>query len=285
MNYQTCPKNNRSLLHTPPYSELHIYYLEGRLASSSTISSRHFIGNWEEDEYSFLFFSEPCPETIEELLKSQPDLTLVDKYHMTYEQWLGEKCAAFKAGSFLIVPPWDEKSASENDIKILLDPGLVFGTGAHPTTKNCLFALEFIYGQKTVRSAIDLGSGTGLLSLAAAKLGSETVLAVDINHLAAKTAVNNVRLNALEKRIRVICGKAEEWIDRPAELLIANLHYDVVKQLVDTEGFFDKEWFIISGLFRSQARKVENVLSQRRVNIVKTWKTDDVWHTICGKTA
>jgi ribosomal protein L11 methyltransferase len=161
----------------------------------------------------------------------------------------------------------------------------VFGTGTHPTTRSCLLALEFIYRQRAVRSAVDLGSGTGILSLAAAGLGSETVLAVDINHLAAKTATNNVRLNALEKRIRVICGKAEEWVDRPAELLIANLHYDVVKRLVDTEGFFDKEWFVISGLFHSQAGKIEHVLSRRRVDIVKTWKSDDVWHTICGKTA
>ena len=142
------------------------------------ISSGYFIGNWEEDGTSFLFFSKPCPQEVKEILVSQPDLTLLDNYHMAYEQWLGERFAAFNAGGFFIAPPWEDAGTIGGEIKIILDPGLVFGTGTHPTTRDCLSALEFVWGIESIQSTVDLGTGTGLLALAAAQLGCKNILAV-----------------------------------------------------------------------------------------------------------
>ena len=130
---------------------------------------------------------------------------------------------------------------------------------------------------------MDLGAGTGLLSLAVAKLGCKKILAVDANRLAAKTMLNNVCSNELEKQIRVIQGNADDWIDRPAELLMANIHYDVMKRLVISGGFSKKKWFVLSGLLRSEAKDVETMLSRYSINILKFWKNDGIWHTFCGK--
>ena len=266
-----------------PDSQLYIYYLQGRLAPETSISSQFFIGNWEEDGYSFLFFSRPCPQVIEKVLIYQSELTLLDKYHMTYEQWLGEKPTAFKTGNFSIVPPWQDREENRDNIKIILNPGLVFGTGTHPTTQDCLQALEFIFTTESIHTAIDLGTGTGLLSLAAAKLGCKKILSVDMNRLAAKTALNNVYLNELDKQICIIQGAAEDWIDRPADLLVANIHYDVMKRLIISDGFSKKKWFILSGLLRSEAKDVETTLYRYSPKILKFWKNNGIWHTFCGK--
>jgi ribosomal protein L11 methyltransferase len=247
------------------------------------ISSEYFIGNWEEDGTSFLFFSKPCPQEVKKILDSQPDLILLDNYHMAYEQWLGERFAAFNAGGFFVAPPWEDAVTIGDEPKIILDPGLVFGTGTHPTTRDCLSALEFVRGIESIQSTVDLGTGTGLLALAAAQLGCKNILAVDRNFLAAKTALNNVRLNALEKTIHVICGAAEDWIHYPAELIIANIHYEVIQKLIHSDGFFRKRWFILSGLLRSEAKNIQQLLSRYPIKIEKSWENGGVWHTICGK--
>jgi ribosomal protein L11 methyltransferase len=177
---------------TPPYKDLYIYYLKGHLSSESNIFYKDFIGNWEEDEFSFLFFSRPSKKKVENLLNAQPHLTLLDNYHMTYDDWHGETLAPFRAGRFIITQPWDQirnKSDNGSDkFHITLDPGVVFGTGTHTTTYNCLEALELVFSGSKVQSTLDLGTGSGVLAIAAARLVCKKTIAVDKNLLAVKTA-------------------------------------------------------------------------------------------------
>jgi ribosomal protein L11 methyltransferase len=131
---------------------------------------------------------------------------------------------------------------------------------------------------------LDLGSGTGILALAAAKLGCEKVMAIDYNYLATRTAQTNVSLNNLNDHILVINGRAEEHTGIATDLLVANIHYDVMKNLVRTEGFLKQKWFILSGLLRSEAGKIMEFLNTQPVLILKRWNQDDIWHTILGIT-
>ena len=266
-----------------PYERLHIYYLEGRADTVQSRLGAYFIGNWQEDGFSFLFFSRPCDGTVTRLLKSQPHLTLIDKYHMTYEQWQGGKVAPFSAGGFFIAPPWEQSGAPDGKIHVVLDPGVVFGTGTHPTTRNCLEALELVFQEGHIDSTVDLGTGTGVLALAAARMGCRRNLAVDFNFLAAKTAGKNVCLNALNNNVLVIQGRAEDWIHCSSDLLIANIHHDVMRNLIVSKGFFTKKWFILSGLLRSQAREVADRLAGQNVHIMKKWEHEGIWHTFLGK--
>ncbi|MBT8374444.1 MAG: 50S ribosomal protein L11 methyltransferase [Deltaproteobacteria bacterium] len=279
--------SNEEQFNTPPYKDLYIYYLKGHLVSDSKIYYKDFIGNWEEDEFTFLFFSRPSEKKVNDLLIAQPHLTLLDHYHMTYDDWHGETLAPFRAGRFLITHPWEKTSLNPDkepdEFHITLDPGVVFGTGTHATTYNCLEALELAFSGSQVKSALDLGTGSGILAIAAAKLGCRKILAVDRNLLAARTAQKNIQLNNVKENIMVIQGSAEIIIDNHVDLVIANIHFDVMKNLLNSKGFLSKKWFILSGLLRSQSENALFTLKQKGAKIVKKWNYDDIWHTFFGK--
>jgi ribosomal protein L11 methyltransferase len=267
-----------------PDSTLYIYYLEGRIAKDEKIVNKNYIGNWEEDEFSFLFFLQPARETVERLIETSSDLTLLDTYEMTYEQWQGGNIGPSQVGAFLLTPPWFTPPPEEPSIVITLDPGVVFGNGLHPTTRDCLQAIEIACAGQKVKTMLDLGTGTGVLALAAAKMGCKKGLAVDFNFLAAQTASNNVRLNGLKDNILVVNGQAESFTDISTDLLIANIHYDIMKGIIRSDGFLKQKWFVLSGLLASEAEKVRSYLADQPVHILQKWNQNGVWHTFLGIT-
>jgi ribosomal protein L11 methyltransferase len=267
-----------------PYDDLYIYQLGGKLTSDKKIRCSSFIGNWQEDDFSFLFFSQPAYEAIKVLLSAQPQLKFIDSYHMPYEQWQGGEFTAFDQGCFKIIPPWENGSnVGPDKLPIILDPGIVFGSGTHPTTRDCLEAVQLACRSRAPDRVLDLGTGTGLLAIAAAHLGCRLNLAVDLNLLAAKTAEKNVRLNGLEKQVTVVQGYAEAFIDCPADLLIANIHYGIMQKLICAKGFSAKKRFILSGLLRSEAKQIRNELERLPAKILKSWTHDGIWHTFYGE--
>lgn len=278
-----------TLAYRPPYDELTIYYLEGRVAEQSLAELPTYIGTWEEEGFSFVFFSAAAEMAIEALVHAQPHLILIDRYQMSYEDWQGGRVAAFRAGRFHVQPPWEidgcwppEGPKLVGEIPLLLDPGVVFGTGTHPTTRDCLAALETLYREVAIETVLDLGTGTGILAIAAAGLGSPRVAAVDFNWLAVQTARRNVNLNGVEDRVLLVHGRAEQLVASPADLLIANIHYDVMQHLLPSKGFKAKRHWILSGLLRSQAREVEDRLGDGGGHIVKRWTRDHIWYTYLG---
>jgi ribosomal protein L11 methyltransferase len=245
----------------------------------------NFLGNWQEEDDSFLFFSSPASQQIQNLLYHQRQLSYVDSYEMTYDQWLGEVFGTFDHGKFRITPIWESGKGENGDekVEILLDPGLVFGTGTHPTTRDCLEAIETAASSRKFKTVLELGTGTGLLSMAVARLGTRRVVAVDLNLLAARTAARNVKLNQLQNQVVVIQGNAEDVIAYPADLVIANIHYDVMRHLINAAGFFEKKKFILSGLLRSEAKDIADRLARHPAKILKQWTHDGIWHTFYGK--
>ncbi|CAN2049826.1 ribosomal protein L11 methyltransferase [Candidatus Magnetomoraceae bacterium gMMP-1] len=268
---------------TKPYEKLHIYYLEGILKySSEKLFKNDFIGNWEEDGTSFLFFPRPADDEVAILLKFQPELKLLDQFQMTYDEWHGGELNPIQAGPFIIIPPWKDVSSSKDLIPVLLDPGVVFGTGTHPTTYDCLSAISLIYETEKPETVLDIGTGTGLLALGTASMGARKILAIDLNFLAAKTALKNVCLNKFEKNIVVIQADARDYIDMPCDLLVTNIHYDILKDLIKSSGFLNKKNFILSGLMRSQGEKILRELADLPVKIIKKW--GNTWYTFWGKS-
>lgn len=267
-----------------PDTLLFIYYIQGAIPPQHAIEDHTFIGNWVEDDFSFLFFTKPAKDKVRAILIDFPDFCLLDEYEMTYQQWQGGNIEPIRIGRFLLNPTWITASPQENDISITLDSGVVFGNGTHPTTQACLEAIEIACAGKMVKQVLDLGCGTGILGLAAAKIGCERVLAVDYNFLATQTTRTNIRLNNLTDNVLVINGRAEEHMAKPADLLIANIHFDVMKNLVSTPGFLGHKWFVLSGLLRTEASQILDFLSHQPVLILKKWHQDDIWHTVLGIT-
>ena len=267
-----------------PYQDLFIYLLKGQVREEEEFAlGEHFLGNWLEDDTSFLFFSRPSLENVSRLVDKRSHLELIEHYNFTYEEWQGRALRPIGIERFLIHSPWEEVDADDGKTEIILDPGVVFGTGLHPTTEHCLKAMAHLYTQSTLRNVLDLGTGTGILALAAALLGAEKVLAVDLNPLSVKTAQRNVRLNGLTESIEVVKGRAEDFVGENADLILANLHHGVIVNLLDKEGFLQKGWFIISGLMRSGVREIKHRLGHYTLDVVREWDHEGTWYTLLVK--
>ena len=104
----------------------------------------------------------------------------------------------------VVCPTWQDYSPKDSEIVIALDPGMAFGTGHHPSTRACLEELEYLV--RPGMDILDLGCGSGVLSIAAAKLGAKSALGIDIDPTAVKVARQNVRFNGLARSIRIAQG-------------------------------------------------------------------------------
>ena len=269
-----------------PYKDLHIYYMQGCLDPNVSIEDESFIGNWEEDGFTFLFFTAPADRTVEKASALQPGIKLLDRYQMSYEQWHGDAISTLCVDNFIISPPWLKiKNAGPDEFhRIILDPGVVFGTGTHPTTRDCLVALQQAFEEQVPDRCIDIGTGTGILAMAAASLGCGKVIAVDLNLLSVKTALRNIRLNRMEDRILAIRGSARNFIDMPSDFIISNIHFDVMKRLLDCDGFYTRKRFILSGLMKSEAAAIKDCLFRKHAEITRVWDQNGIWFTFLGKT-
>ena len=269
---------------TGPYDFLHIYLFDGRVTEVDERGlGDAFIGNWVEEGNSFLFFSRPAEKEVGRLLEIHLGLKLVESHCFSYEQWQGSGFSAFRVGDLFVSPPWGGEKVAGREGRILLDPGVVFGNGLHPTTRDCLRAVQYAWRLREVKAVLDLGTGSGILALAASVLGAETVLAVDVNPLCVKTAIRNAALNGLADVIQVVQGRAEDFAAEPADLTIANIHYEVIGRLLDMEGFRESGAVILSGLLRSQFRDVRMRLENKDFRVIREWDQDMTWFTLLAE--
>ena len=269
---------NRSV----PYEDLYIYLFEGQVSEGDEIAlGPAFLGTWVEDDSAFLFFSEPSKGVVDRLLKRRKDLAYIEEYHLPYEQWQGGILEPIRMAPLMIVPPWAKIEPAPGEIKIMLDPGVVFGNGLHPTTTDCIGAMIYLREMQTrMNKVLDLGTGTGILALVAGFLGAGAVTAIDLNPLAVKTAKRNVLLNHLEGIINVMEGQAQDFVEQPADLIIANIHHAVIERLFEMRNFREKKRFIISGLMRSQIRDLKSQITKHGLEVIREWDHEMTWYTV-----
>lgn len=159
----------------------------------------------------------------------------------------------------MIKPSWAEAETAPDDVVIQLDPGMAFGTGMHPTTQMCLLACEWFCKPGTCM--VDLGTGSGILAIAAAKLGCFRVLARDIDEQAVRAAQENVIRNSVENIVTVSHGSLAGLVTsaRHFEIGMANITANVILDMA-REGVQHAIWpggkFIFSGLMKDQADEV-----------------------------
>jgi ribosomal protein L11 methyltransferase len=181
-----------------------------------------------------------------------------------------------RVGRRIVVrPAWEEYSPQPDDVVISLDPGMAFGTGTHATTRLCLMSLEdlLIPGDKV----LDLGSGSGILAIAAVKLGAAHVLAIDIDPLAADISRENAEVNGVADYITAQQGTLETVLHAPRrfDLLLANILARIIIQMCD-EGLGDivrpGGRAIFSGIILEQVEDVKTALARAgyQVTFVRT---------------
>ena len=190
-----------------------------------------------------------------------------------------------KVGSRIVVRPgWEEYEAAEDELVIEMDPGMAFGSGLHETTSMCIKALETVLSSDSVRTGeakkganrirvLDVGCGTGILAIAAALLGADECLGIDIDPDAVRVSKENIEKNGLTDKIRAQYGDLTEGVDYQADIVAANLMADLVIKLSPaaaghvvkggwyiTSGILDIKEEIVSKAVEAAGFKIEEVL-------------------------
>ena len=163
----------------------------------------------------------------------------------------------FRIGTHLVVrPTWEAYEAAPGDLVIELDPGMAFGTGTHETTSMCMQLLEK-HLQEGMR-VMDVGTGSGILAIAAARLGAREVLAIDIDPAAVKVARENIALNHVQDRVRAVEGDLCKSEAMPCDLAVANIVADAIRMLAAplTRHLKKGGLLICSGIIREREQDV-----------------------------
>jgi len=193
------------------------------------------------------------------------------------EKWKKDYDVRKVGGRIVIVPSWKRYAPKRGEIVITMDPGMAFGTGLHPTTRLCLVALEK-YVKKGDR-ILDVGTGSGILAIAAVKLGAASVDALDIEPSAIDAAERNAAENGVPRRIKLYLGTLRELGPEipPADLVLVNiLAYTIIRMLPELKSKLLPEGFLITGGILSEFRPdVETALKQSGLGVVETLQEED----------
>lgn len=181
----------------------------------------------------------------------------------------------------VVKPEWEEYSPQEGEIVIEIDPGMAFGTGTHETTSMCINQIE--KNLKSGDTVIDIGSGSGILSMAAVLLGAEKATGVDLDPVAVRVALENVELNNLQDKIEILHGNLTDVIREKADIVVANIMADIILILLEDVREFIKDdgLFISSGIIQEKRAAVEARLLEKNFSIVEV-ETKGEW---CAITA
>lgn len=188
-------------------------------------------------------------------------------------------------GERLVIRPTWEEYASDGDRTVLsIDPGAAFGTGTHATTRICLELLEKYI--KDGDRMLDVGCGSGILSIAALLLGAKQAVGVDIDPLAVKVAGENAALNHVDDRAEYICGNLADRVEGKYNLICANIVADIVMALTPDTGRFLAEdgVFICSGIIDLRGAEVEDCLRQNGFEILEMVEREN-WRAYAARKA
>jgi ribosomal protein L11 methyltransferase len=182
----------------------------------------------------------------------------------------------------VIKPPWQEHKPQPDEVVIELDPGMAFGTGLHPTTRMCLQALE--EHLEPGARVLDLGTGSGILAIAAAKLGAGYVLALDNDPLAVKAARANVHSNGVQNLVAVEHGSLGKTTEE-FELVLVNILAKVIIGLAG-QGLIDRVQptglMVLAGIIEEQEAEVTAALREHGLDIIERRQEKD-WVTLIGR--
>ena len=215
---------------------------------------------------------------------------LVDGLTLTYaeeEDWANAWKQYFKPQKvgkrLVIVPSWEEYAPGDTDLILRLDPGMAFGTGGHPTTRLCMEVLEntVVPGMKVA----DVGTGSGILSLAAARLGASEVWATDIDPLACRIARENVETNGLADIVHILDLPAFDAHAQNCDLIVANILAGTIIELAPTLAPRLKAGgtFIASGVVEEYHDDVRDALAAVGLHHVET-RCEDIWVCLVSKS-
>ena len=209
-------------------------------------------------------------------IESEIKCELVD-YADWNENWK-KYFKAFEIGNRLAVcPSWEDYNNVDNRTVISLDPGAAFGTGSHATTSLCLEILEKRVTPNT--TVLDIGTGSGILAIAADLLGAKSAIGVDIDAQSVKTAIANAEINGVSEKTEFLVGDLADKISGKYDIVCANIVADVVIRLFDNVANFMKDdgILIVSGIIDMRSAEVEKSAIEHGFTITESLMREE-WH-------
>ncbi len=185
----------------------------------------------------------------------------------------------------VVKPSWEEYEASEDDLIIEIDPGMAFGTGTHETTSLCMKLMEkYIGSYGDDVKVLDVGCGSGILSIAASRLGANDVLGVEIDNDAVQVARENIERNGCSSTVKVIQGDLTKGIDYKGNIIVANLMADLVVMLSESaKAHMEPNGiFISSGILVEKEDFVSKAIVDAGFEIVEVME-DGEWCAIAAR--
>jgi len=176
-----------------------------------------------------------------------------------------------------IVPSWLNSKEIDRKVIIELDPGMAFGTGHHPTTRMCLEMLEVLL--KPEDAILDLGCGSGILSIAGAKMGSEKVIGIDNDETAVKVAMENIEINGISKSVSILTGSIpnKDMSKYSNDIIVANISSKVILDLSIeiTEHLKPGGHLIVSGFLDINESEIINKFKELNLSVLSRLSTND----------
>jgi len=195
------------------------------------------------------------------------------KLTITHEEDWNKKWQKFfsttRIGKHIIIKPsWEIYLPEEGDLLIEMDPGMAFGTGTHATTRMCLEVIENIIAEspQPVQSMLDVGTGSGILSIAAAKLGIPDIVGVDIDPIALRYAQKNIDSNEVTSQVELRAVSLNKLVGT-YDLVVANILSDILIKLKKDlfAHLADNGFLILSGILAENAKKLERKFASRKL--------------------
>ncbi|MDH9159943.1 50S ribosomal protein L11 methyltransferase [Staphylococcus succinus] len=184
---------------------------------------------------------------------------------------------------FTIVPSWETyQREDDSELCIELDPGMAFGTGDHPTTSMCLKAIETYV--KPSDSVIDVGTGSGILSIASHLLGVERIKALDVDEMAVKVAKENFAKNHCENAIEAVPGNLLKGETEKFDIVIANILAHIIDEMIeDAYNTLNQDgYFITSGIIEEKHEAILDHMKRSGFKIISI-SHDNSWVSIVGQ--
>ena len=213
-------------------------------------------------------------------LKQKPEITICELPETNWATAWQVHYKPVEVGEKLVVKPsWENYYESGERVIIELDPGMAFGSGTHATTVLCMELLEeYLKGGEKV---IDIGTGSGILAVTAAKLGAASVRAVDNDPVAVRVALENIELNGVQDKVEIIESNLLEMLTNgavPADLVVANIIADVIIRLSEDVSRFlvPGGKFIASGIIKDREKDVRAALENAGFTVWEV-KRDGEW--------
>lgn len=184
----------------------------------------------------------------------------------------------------VIKPTWEEYENTDNKVVIEIDPGMAFGTGTHETTRMCIELIEEFMEEGA--DVLDVGCGSGILSVAAAKLGAKDILALDLDPVAVKVAEENVALNNVGDKVKVIKSDITKGVEKGSkyDIVLANIIADIIIRLnEDIVDYLKKpSIYICSGIIEERLDDVLESLKENNFRIIKIVSMGE-WRAVACK--